>query len=442
MANAYQNKRALVVGLGASGQSAAHFLLLNGSQVVGVDQNKELQDHPEIAKLCVRGMKFFYEGDLLDLNSFHLVVVSPGISPKHPIYQAAKQAGIEIVGEMELACRSLKQKFLAITGTNGKTTVTLLIEHVLNRSGKKVRALGNVGTPITAALCQDSSEDEIIVAELSSFQLETLNSQIIDVGVILNITPDHLDRYSSLEEYAKSKIHMQACLKPNGKLFVEEACFKKYRSLFQGDLLTYGYGTDCHLYTDLSAVFFGGRKEFTLPVALQKPSHDLENILAAYALCREMNIGADQFCSALASFKKPSHRIEYVRTHKGVSYYDDSKGTNIDAVIRAVASLPGNIILIAGGVDKGSPYAPWISSFEGKVSQICVIGEAAPKIKEELGRCFTVHLFETMEGAVKYASQAAKPNEHVLLSPGCSSYDMFKNYAHRGEEFQRIVNAL
>jgi UDP-N-acetylmuramoylalanine--D-glutamate ligase len=193
----------------------------------------------------------------------------------------------------------------------------------------------------------------------------------------------------------------------------------------------------------LSTLSFEERKEIDLPSAYQgRPTHDLENLIAAYALCRQVGIPADFFCQALPTFKKPPHRIEYVRTLRGVTYYDDSKGTNVDAVIRAVSSLPRQVVLIAGGVDKGAPYTPWIAPFAGKVKLICAIGAAAPKIQADLGESIPTYILADMEAAVKYATKAAAPNEHVLLSPGCSSFDMYKNYAHRGEEFQRLVHAL
>lgn len=440
----YLNKRVLVIGLGISGKSAALFLKKQGAHVIGVDRDYEsLRNTSVLEQLQAMDIECFSENCLLDIKSFNLVVVSPGVPQTHSLYQAALKAGIEVIGEIELAFRSLNKTVLGVTGTNGKTTVTLLVEHVLNHWGKKAKALGNVGVPLTEALCEDGYE--IAVVELSSFQLETLRSPIIDRGVILNITPDHLDRYPSFEEYAKAKIRMQSLLKEDGELYVEENVLLNHKSLFvkKENIYTYGYSSDCDLWTDLSRVISKTDEEFSLPKDLQgKPSHDLENVLGAYALCRKAGITGDQFCQAFATFEKPPHRIQFVKTIHGVDYYDDSKGTNIDAVCRAIDYFSGKVILIAGGVDKGAPYTPWIAPFKDKVRCICAIGQAASKIKGDLEQNFPIQLFDSMEAAVRFASKMAVAGDTVLLSPGCSSFDMFKNYAHRGEEFQRIVSVL
>jgi UDP-N-acetylmuramoylalanine--D-glutamate ligase len=441
--------KVLVLGLGVSGRSAAQYLLQRNASVVGIDKNSNLP----VADLCRQGMVFLSEESGIDVSSFDLVVVSPGISPTHPIYSKALEQGIEVIGEVELACRDMAyhcrhqnlnfdadsdiKKCLAVTGTNGKTTVTLLTEHVLQQAGIKAKALGNVGTPLTAAM----DDADLYVIELSSFQLETLTSRFIDAGVILNITPDHLDRYPSMEAYAAAKISMEKNIKERGVLFVEDKCFQEFGHLFANDHPCYGYSQDDYLYTDKQEVYLKGKKMFSLPEAC-KHLHDMENIMASFALCNSMSISPEQFLSGLASFKKPSHRIEFVRTIDGVHYYDDSKGTNIDAVMRAVEGLEGQIVLIAGGVDKGFPYTPWINAFAGKVKAICAIGEAKEKIRADLEQHIPVETFSCMEEAVSYAASVAKKGENVLLSPGCSSFDMFKDYAHRGKEFQRLINAL
>lgn len=442
-----KNKTVLVIGLGLSGRSAACFLLKRGAAVWGIDGNRELlTNHPEVLELIKTGLIAKHESDAIDLGQFDFVVVSPGVPPHHPFYAGAQKAGIEIIGEIELACRFLDQPFLAVTGTNGKTTTTLLIAHVLNESGKLASALGNVGVPLTAEL--DSSEfgldGHILVVELSSFQLETLKSKVIDAGVILNITPDHLDRYPDMQAYAAAKLRLKDCLKPKGNLYIFEPTYHEFADLLL-DLkpLTYGYSPGCTYYTDLQRVYFKNAVEYFLPPDYRGlESHDVENMIAAYALCKEMGVTAEQFLKALESFKKPSHRLEFVRFLNDVAYYDDSKGTNIDAVIRAVNSLKGEIILIAGGVDKGAAYTPWIKAFAGKVKCVFAIGQAAFKIKHDLSHSLPVEERPSLEVAVKDATSLAKPGQVVLLSPGCSSFDMFRDYAHRGEEFKRIVNAL
>lgn len=441
-----KNKRVLLLGLGVSGQAAAHFLLRRGAKVVAADSNADLLGtNPVIADLRLKGLETVSDKLPIEMGSFDLVVVSPGIPVSHAYYQKAKAHQLEIIGEVELACREITQKCVAITGTNGKTTVTSLVAHVLNASGKKAKALGNIGLPLTAALDEeDTKETEIFVIELSSFQLETLSRPFVDAGVILNITPDHLDRYPTMQEYAMAKVRLKDNLKTSGKLFVEDRCWQDYKALFGNTpLFTYGYSSECYLSTDTHHVFAKGRSQFVLPVIYQnKRSHDVENLMAAYLLCHEMGVGPQDFLTALATFKKPSHRIEFVRTLDGVQYYDDSKGTNIDAVVRAVHALEGQIVLIAGGVDKGFPYTSWIEDFNGKVKAVCAIGQSAQKMQKDLASSIHVQLFDTLEKAVQHAASLARPGDNVLLSPGCSSFDMFKDYAHRGKEFQRIVNAL
>lgn len=442
-----KKKNVLVVGMGVSGRSAAEFLIGKGANVSAVDQNfHNLTQNFEILSLKENGLKFFSEDIDLKISQFDLLVISPGVPPTNRFCQAAKKEGIEIIGEIELACRHLNQKMFAITGTNGKTTTTLLVEHILNVCGIPAKALGNVGTPLTKELSHLSNKDNdfIAVVELSSYQLETLQSRVIDAGVILNITPDHLDRYAAMDEYAKAKIRMKDCLKPNGKLYIEDKCLSEYGAFLKNfPVYSYGYSPSCTIYANQTHLFFEEKIESILPPSYRgRVSHDLENLMAAYALCREAGVNAIQFTQAIESFKKPPHRIEFVRKIRNISFYDDSKGTNLDAVIRAVNSIEGNIVLIAGGVDKGSSYTPWIKAFGGRVKSICVIGQAAEKIKEDLSHAIPVKVLGDLESAVKLAVSIAQPGETVLLSPGCSSFDMFRDYAHRGDEFKKIVNAL
>jgi UDP-N-acetylmuramoylalanine--D-glutamate ligase len=440
----YLNANVLVVGLGLSGRAAASFLLTNGAKVSGVDQNLcALEGHSEFISLKEMGLLTLQEQSIQNLKAFDFVVMSPGISPFHPIYQEIIRSNKPVLGEIELGCRSVNNPMLGITGTNGKTTVTLLVSHVLNCNGKKGRALGNVGVPLTRELGGLSSE-EILVLELSSYQLETLYRPVLDAAVILNITPDHLDRYACFESYAEAKLNLERCLKETGVLYLDERTFVEFGSHLKTDQYkVFGYSPYCHISSDLTSVYMDGKKVFDLPTAHRGAiSHHLENIMASYALCHEMGISPAGFVSALESFKKPPHRIEFVAEKKGVLYYDDSKGTNVDAVIRAVQSLSGPIILIAGGVDKGSSYVPWLEGFANKVKCVCAIGLAAGKIKTQLSHDLPVELFTDMDQAVSFAANLARPGDNVLLSPGCSSFDMFRDYAHRGEEFQRIVHGL
>jgi UDP-N-acetylmuramoylalanine--D-glutamate ligase len=427
-----EGRSVLVVGLGLSGRAAAAFLLKRGAAVSAVDHNTELlASHPEI--IALRDFSW----------AIDLVVVSPGVPPTNPHVQEAQRRGIELIGEVELACRFVKQPCIGITGSNGKTTTTLLVEHILNHAGKPAKALGNVGVPLTAAL-DEAQSDEILVLELSSWQLETLSSPVLEAAALLNITPNHLDRHGTLEAYARAKLNMAKCLKPGRPFFILDTCAEEFAPLLEGiSFKTYGYSPHADLSTDQIQVYSHQMLEFILPESYRGwVTHDVENLLAAYALCKTQGVSAELFLEAFKSFRKPPHRIEYVKTLAGVSYYDDSKGTSLDAVAKAVASMKGATILIAGGVHKGAAYTPWVDSFGGKVRCVCAIGQAAELIQNDLEAHLPVHLCENLESAVIRASQIAQEGENVLLSPGCASYDMFKDYKHRGEEFKRIVHAL
>lgn len=450
-----EGKKVVVLGLGISGISAAQFLLNRNASVMGVDQNPDLPiTHDSVANLCRQGMAFSPENASIDISRFDMLVVSPGINPGHPLYRQALENHIEIIGEVELACREIKKPCIGITGTNGKTTVTLLVTHILQQSGVKAQALGNIGLPLTSALdVPELQTADVLVIELSSFQLETLLAPCLDAAVILNITPDHLDRYHSLEHYAAAKLGISRNLKKHGVLYIEDKCLKEFGYLLPprsegcknagSSARSYGYSPCDEIYTDTQTLYFQGVPVWELPPALQgKRSHHVENIMGAFGLCTFLGISAEEFFHALESFQKPAHRIEFVRTIAGVHYYDDSKGTNIDAVIRAVEGFSDKVILIAGGVDKGFPYTPWIKAFQNQVQAIYAIGQSKEKIAKDLSHHLPVYLCNDLEHAVHEASRAAKAGDNVLLSPGCSSFDMFKDYAHRGQEFQRIVNAL
>lgn len=437
-----KGKKILVLGLGLSGRSASRFLLDKKAKVFGVDRDIITLEHPEIALMKQRGMVALHENEKPSIEDIDLVVVSPGIPPTHFLYQAALKRGLEIIGEVELACRYLKKFFLGITGTNGKTTVSLLVGHILNFSGKSAIVAGNVGIPLTKELSNQNSQ--IIVCELSSYQLETMQTPVIDLGVILNVTPDHLDRYSDMEEYAKAKFRMEGCLKGKGRLYIESSCYERFRYLLKNvKPNTYGYTSSCGIHTDLQCIFINGKERYSLPLSLRnRRSHDLENIMVAFALCQELGVEPEIFDQALKTFKKLPHRIEFVRKVDGISFYDDSKGTNIDAVIRAVESMSGKVILIAGGLDKGASYAPWVSAFEKKVKAIFAIGQAKEKMYKELSHTFPVEICQTLEEAIVFSHSIAKEGDNILLSPGCASFDMFQDYAHRGKEFKKIVHNL
>lgn len=398
-------QKAIVFGLGISGQAAAEFLLAKKFFVLAIDRSATtLRENSKVAALLEKGLALVSEEDFLEFSPFAFLVLSPGIPLIHPLVQKAIASGIEVIGEIEFALRQLHNPCIGITGTNGKTTTTLLITHVLNSAGLKARALGNVGNSLSSYL-QNPLSQEILVLELSSFQLESLFFPSLKAAVILNIEPDHLDRYASFEDYRVAKLRIEKALLPGGKFFVS-------RSLLP-------FVPSAETYEEDSSLS--------------------QNEQAAFKISQLFNIAPSQFYSALKTFQRPPHRIEWVAEKNGCVYYNDSKATNVDSVMHAVRSLKGPLILLIGGKDKGASYEPWLACFREKVKMLIAFGEAAFKMESELAPFFPFVRVANLEQAFSCALKHAESGASILLSPGCSSYDQFRNYEHRGEEFKRLV---
>lgn len=398
----------LVIGYGVSGKSATAFLRKEGHDVVPVDKKG--------------GEGVLFDSEEISLEGFGLVILSPGVPQTHPLVKGAKDKGIEVIGEIELAFRHLSNRCFGITGSNGKTTTVLLTTHILNQAGKKGRALGNVGDPLTGYLAGSADLEEILIIELSSFQLETLQTKRLECSLVLNITPNHLDRYDSMEAYAKAKALIQNC---SDEVYVSKQVETEFGGLFKN---AQNFEKEVELLNNLSYIQLGMASK--------------QSVQAAYLLCKRCGVTDVDFLHGLQTFKKPPHRIEWVAEIDGVSYYNDSKSSNIDSVIHAVGRFDGPIVLIVGGVHKGSSYAPWIEKFKGKVRQIIAYGKAAPIMEYELAPHFPLQVVDRFADAVKLAKKEAKKQETVLLSPGCSSYDQFQNYEQRGESFEKLVREL
>ncbi len=410
----YKGKRALILGLGISGLAVATFLQKRGVVVTGLDRA------PKEVPFPVRTEKE------IKLEEFDFVVVSPGIPPTDLMYREVIKSGIPYIGEAELALRECHIPILGITGTNGKTTTTRLVEHVLKFAGQKALALGNVGIPFSS-----EPECEVIVAEFSSFQLETFKTKCLDAACILNIAPDHFDRHKDMAEYAAAKFQIGRILKQNAPLFVPEELF----SLFPEEIHKIDPKVIHTIHDEKVALFL--EKMYR-----DRVSRELGNILAAFSLCKTRGVSLEAFAEALASFQKPPHRVQFVREIDGVRYYNDSKGTNPHAVEFAVASFEGPILLIAGGADKDLPFADWIPAFKEKVRAIYAIGRATDKLERELSAHFPFYRCGTLDVALREAKQGARPGETVLFSPGCTSLDQFQNYAHRGDTFMELCRKL
>lgn len=399
----------LIIGFGVSGKAAARFLESKGHIVVAVDRAKEgaLPDTPDFS-----------------LNGFDQVILSPGVPFEHSLVQKAILKGIEVIGEIELGMRFLKNRAFGVTGTNGKTTTVLLMEHILNAAGVKARSLGNVGESLTGYLL-DPRTDEILLIEMSSYQLETIQTPKLEACFVLNISPNHLDRYPSFRAYVEAKALIKNCLLEGGDLFISKQVKREFGDLFKSAKV---------FEKELDILKLDSYTELMMPSS--------KSIEAAYLLCKRCGVNDVDFLEHLKTFKKPGHRIEWVAKINGVQYYNDSKSSNVQSVIHAVEKVGGPLILIVGGVHKGSSYKPWIEKFKSKVRMIIAYGKAAPIIECELKNHFPMHVVNGFEDAVSWAKIEAETHETVLLSPGCSSFDQFESYKHRGEEFKRLVREI
>lgn len=387
----------LILGYGKSGQAAAKFCKSLGKEV------------------CIFDEKLFPEEP--PLASITQVILSPGINPSHPILQKARRHGIEIISEIELGLRHVKQKVVGVTGSNGKTSTVLLMEHIL---APRAKALGNIGEPFTEYLLAPQNHEWLIL-ELSSFQLETTTTNRLDMAFLLNIFPNHLDRYQSIEEYGEAKLRIAELVQSPNDFYVSEQVYREFKpigNVFEKNLAPIN-GLE---YIDL-----------------KMPSK--QSVQAAYLLCKRCGVTDVEFLERLKTFRKPQDRIELVAKIKDVAYYNDSKSSNVQATLHAVERFKGPLILIVGGVHKGSSYRPW-REFSKKVRKMICYGKAAPIIECELASHMPLEVVGPFEEAVKLAKDQAKAGDTVLLSPGCSSYDQFENYQQRGRAFKRLVGEL
>jgi UDP-N-acetylmuramoylalanine--D-glutamate ligase len=447
-----KNKRVLVVGLGKSGIAAAMFLRRQGARVTVSDARSAMALAKEIPTLLDAGIMVESGGHgLLTFRRQDLIVVSPGVPMDTPEVKQVIGYGMPVIGELELASRFLKGRIVAITGSNGKTTTTTLVGKILKEAGLPTLVGGNIGLPVID-LVPESMDESVSVLEVSSFQLETIEQFRPWIAVVLNITPDHLDRHGSFENYAAMKTRitenqtaedllvLNAEDKPTQMIAAKTKAqifwFSPRRPIKQG----------AFVHGD-SIVFIpneGAKAEPIMPVAEipLKGSHNVENVLAAVCAARLAGAPAEKIRASVRSFKAVEHRLEFVRTVQGVEYFNDSKATNVDAAMKAVLSFPSGIHLILGGKDKDSDYTTLSSLLRERVKAVYTIGSAAEKIERELHGVVKMVGAGTIDVAVREASKAAVPGDVVLLAPACSSFDQFENYEHRGRTFRQIVNEL
>jgi UDP-N-acetylmuramoylalanine--D-glutamate ligase len=422
------NMKTIVLGLGISGRSSAELLLLHKKPLIALDRRAhELQKDPQIEQLITQGMILQSDQAAVHWREIEQVILSPGVPQTHPIVLQAMQWGVDVLGEIELAFRYLNNPCIGVTGTNGKTTVVMLIHHVLKSAGKKTQALGNIGAGLSF-YARSANPEDILVVELSSFQLETLKKKCLDAALITNITPDHLDRYPSMNDYARAKCQIEQCLENENAMWVSRQVQQDYGHLLNKPRLFEDVEWGAQAIATVSSMRY-----------IQAGAPERKNVQAAYPICRSFGVTDAQFWTGVETFRKPKYRIEFVGEWNAIAFYNDSKATNIDSVMHAVGLFSGSIILLAGGVHKGASYRPWVESFQGKVVCIVAFGQAAAVIKEDLQDRISVDCVENLEQAVSRAVERAASPVTILLSPGCSSFDQFRDYEHRGAEFKRIV---
>lgn len=447
------SQKILVAGSGKSGIAASRMILKTGDEAVLYDSNDALKKDELLSQFGETDKITVILGELKkdDLKDVSICVISPGIGLDAPFVSVLKEENIPVWSEIQLAYHHAKGKLAAITGTNGKTTTTALTGEIMKAFYDHVYVVGNIGIPYTQEALK-TTEDSVTVAEVSSFQLETITDFHPDVSAILNITPDHLNRHKTMECYIKVKesitinqTEKDCCVLNYDDLVLREfgesmkpraVYFSSRNSLdegycIDGDVIIRNHNGNREEIVNINELNLLGR-------------HNHENVMAAIAIASELNVPMEVIKKAVCEFQAVEHRIEFVAEKAGVKYYNDSKGTNPDAAIQAVKAMPGPTILIAGGYDKNSEYDEWIESFDGKVKHMVLLGQTREKIAE----CAAKHGFtnvmyaEDMQEAVKVCASYANKGDYVLLSPACASWGMFRCYEERGEIFKECVRSL
>jgi UDP-N-acetylmuramoylalanine--D-glutamate ligase len=445
-----KGKKVLVVGLGKSGLAAALFLRHHGAQVTVSDVRSAEALAKDIPALLEEGIMVEAGGHgLLTFRRQDLIVVSPGVPLNTPELAQVKSFGLPVIGELELAARFLKGKTIAITGSNGKTTTTSLVGEILEEAGFPTLVGGNIGVPVVALIDQSNPETWSVL-EVSSFQLESTQQFHPAIAVILNITPDHLDRHGTFENYARAKERIFAAQTEEDFVVLNADNVRAASAATRSKANVYWFSLERSVaqgaWVEAGHVVYRLSKDAPVEkiIALQsiplKGEHNVENVLAAVCATRLAGASVESVRSAIQKFKAVEHRLEYVATINGVEFYNDSKATNVDATAKAVAAFSTPIHLILGGKDKNSDYRMLSDLLRQHVRAVYTIGSAAAKIESHLRGVVSLHSCETLDKAVSAAATAARPSEVVLLAPACSSFDQFESYEHRGRVFKELVN--
>jgi UDP-N-acetylmuramoylalanine--D-glutamate ligase len=444
-----RNKRVLVVGLARTGVATALFCAARGAPVTATDTRTESELGASVGELRKAGVALELGGHRQQLiQGADLIIPSPGVPADAPLLQSARSKGVTIWSEIELASRFLKGRLIGITGSNGKTTTTSLIEHILKTAGFSTILAGNIGTPLISYV-EKTNEKTISVAELSSFQLELIERFRPNISVFLNLTPDHLDRHHTLESYgaAKARIFENQTEADSAVLNADDPgttpyapakpqvfWFSRKQRVAEG-----AFVKENEILFRREGVEEKVLRLADIPLA---GAHNVENVLAALAATRLAGAETAAIAKGVRSFAGVEHRLEFVAEIGGVRFYNDSKATNVDATRKALDAFPGRILIILGGKDKGSDYTVLETPLREKAILALLIGAAASKIEKQIAGSVAIEQAGTIERAVETAAHAARPGDVVLLAPACASFDQFQNYEHRGRVFKELVRQL
>ena len=445
-------KKVLVFGSGISGIGAAGLLEERGAEVILYDGNEKLDQQAILEQLGEESKTKVILGAFPEelLDALDMVIISPGVPTDLPIVNKMHEKEIPVIGEIELAYLLGRGEVLAITGTNGKTTTTALLGEIMKNACESVFVVGNIGNPYTTVV-DETRDDSVIVAEMSSFQLESIDTFRPKVSAILNLTPDHLNRHHTMEAYIQAKMNIaknqteeDVCV-----LNYEDEVLKKFGEEVKADVLYFSSRRRLEkgIYLENGNIIYKNPEDcFVCTVNELKllGTNNFENVMAAVAMAAAYGVPMEKIRERIKAFAGVEHRIEFVAEKGGVAYYNDSKGTNPDAAIRGIQAMNRPTVLIGGGYDKDSDYKEWIQSFDGKVKRLVLIGQTKEKIAEEAKECgfYDITIADTFEEAMDICIRTAQPGEAVLLSPACASWGMFKNYEERGDKFKEIVNSL
>jgi UDP-N-acetylmuramoylalanine--D-glutamate ligase len=442
-------KQVLVVGLARTGIATALFCAARGARVTATEERPEAQVAETAAKLRAAGVALELGGHKPQtFVQQDLIVPSPGVPLTMPALAAARAIGIPVWSELELAWRFLRGRLVCITGSNGKTTTTSLVGHIMETAGLPVQVAGNIGTPLISRV-DVSSDAGFTVVEASSFQLESISAFRPDIAVLLNLTPDHLDRHGSFEQYGRAKARMfkNQTESDVAVLNADDAAASQYAP--SGPQVFWfsrqkRVASGCFLRGD-EIVF---RRDGAETVLLRREDiglrgdHNVENVLAAAAAATLAGVEPSAIANGVRSFAGVEHRIEFVAAISGVEYFNDSKATNVDATLKALDAFSGDLLVILGGKDKGSDYTILRKTLRRHTRAVLLIGAAADKIEEQLGGVVPIERAGTMARAVELAAERARPGDTVLLAPACASFDQFESYEHRGRVFKQLVRGL